>query len=431
MQVAVRSTVTTGVALISAGVIAVSPVAPPATDIPESAATVYSAPVTLTATYAELLDNTLANLGFLYNDIFEEGIAPILQQIAVNQLTMVQNLGSAIHGLFEASNPIGIPATFDRALEQLAAGQFQEAAEILSTGVILAALPLLPPLQTPINNLVAVINVIPQAIPLLGIGLISPPLGLFQATAEAVQDAVNAFAAGDFNGVVNAFINAPATILDGVINGYTANGFPGLIGPNGGAIGVIVSIRDRILDAITPPTAAAATETETEATPETAETAAITATATSAARTVSLDVTPASTSTAASEDAVAVETATESGAGGDEDGASTATDASEEDVTEEEATADEATESAVDEEAETDDSAATEETELASGGTDLTDGNKVTPGNTTGAGSGTQSGDSSADSDAADDTDPSSSGADSSGDSSDSGSDSRGGSDSE
>ncbi|MGV0873347.1 hypothetical protein [Mycolicibacterium sp. XJ879] len=389
MQVAVRSTVTTGVALIGAGVIAVAPVAPP---VPEIAATpIYSPPVALTATYAELFDNTLSSLGYLGNDLFEEGIAPILQQVAVNQLTMVQDLGAAIHRLFEASNPVGIPATFRTAIDQLAAGQIQQAAETLSTGVILAALPLLPPLQVPINNLVAVIDLIPQVIPMVGIGLISPPLSLFQATAEAVQDVVDAVGAGDFTGVVNAFINAPATILNGVINGYPENGFPGLIGPSGGALGVIVDIRDMILGAITPDTANEAEETE--ATPETA---AVTATTTSPALTVNLDVEAAFP--AAEVQAASTSTAT---TGGDDRGGETpATDATEEaddaeDAGKEEAAEeDDTTESAVDEEVNVENPTAEEETESDNGQTDLSDGNKVSPGDTAGDDADTESADS-------------------------------------
>lgn len=392
MQVAVRSTVTTGVALIGAGVIAVSPVAPPVSEI--AATPIYAPSVALTATYAELFDNTLSSLGYLGNDLFEEGIAPILQQVAVNQLTMVQDLGAAIHRLFEASNPVGIPATFRTAIDQLAAGQIQEAAETLSTGVILAALPLLPPLQVPINNLVAVIDLIPQIIPMVGIGLISPPLSLFQATAEAVQDVVDAVSAGDFTGVVNAFINAPATILNGLINGYPENGFPGLIGPNGGALGVIVNIRDMILGAITPAEPDAANEAaETEAT---AETAAVTATTTSPALTVSLDVEAAPP--AAEVQAASTSTAT---TGGDDEGDVTpATDATEEaedteDAAEEEAAEeDDTTESAIDEEVDAEDPPAEEETESDDGRTDLSDGNKVTPGDTAGDDADTESADS-------------------------------------
>ncbi|MGE2689799.1 hypothetical protein [Mycolicibacterium pulveris] len=408
MHVAVRSTVTTGVALIGAGVIAVSPVTPP---VPEIAATpIYSPQVALTATYAELFDNTLSNLGYLANDLFEEGVAPILQQVVVNQLTMVQDLGAAVHRLFEASNPAGIPATFNRAIDQLMAGQIQEAAEILSTGVILAALPLLPPLQAPINNLVAVIDLIPQVIPMVGIGLISPPLALFQATAEAVQDIVNAVGAGDFTGVVNAFVNAPATILDGVINGYPDNGFPGLIGANGGALGILVNIRDMIVEAITPAETGAAAEDEE------AETAAVAATTTSPALTVNLDVAPASTVVDAQP------AATGSGDEGDLTPVTDVVDDAEDEEAAEEAEEEEVVETPIDEETEAEDAAAEEDAESDNGGTDLSDGNKVTPGGTADDDSDTESVDSgdAEESDAAADADTDSD----SGDGSDSSSDS-------
>lgn len=416
MQVAVRPYLTSGIALVGAGVIAVSPVAPPMPEI--EVAAVHSAPVALTATYAELIDNTLSNLGFLGNDLFEEGIAPILQQIAVNQLTLVQDLGAAVHRLFEASNPTGIPATLTTALEQLAAGQIQEAAETLSTGVILAALPVLPPLQVPINNLVAVIDLIPQIIPQVGIALISPPLSLFQGTAAAIQDVVDAFGTGDFTAVVNAIINAPATILDGVINGYPENGFPGLIGANGGALGVIVNIRDMILDAITPPAAA----TSEEESP-TDGTDPVTSTTSDAAMTLTLDVAPVSVET---ESAEAEATAGTEG-GNFEDGAALAGDA--DDATSEE-DGEDAEAGAEDETAGTEDEAAADETATEDGVTDTdesatgeedsesensdsgtTDGNKATPGGTDSDDSTSGDGGSTA-GDAGDDTDSADAGAD-------------------
>ncbi|HEX2214851.1 MAG TPA: hypothetical protein VHH12_15650 [Mycobacterium sp.] len=413
MQVAVRPYLTTGVALVGAGVIAVSPIAPPVPEIEVPA--VHSAPVALTATYAELIDNTLSNLGFIGNDLFEEGIAPILQQIAVNQLTLVQDLGAAVHRLLEASNPVGIPATLTTALGQLAAGQIQEAAETLSTGVILAALPLLPPLQVPINNLVAVINLVPQIIPQLGIALISPPLSLFQGTAAAIQDVVDDVGAGDLTAVVNAIINAPATILDGVINGYPENGFPGLIGANGGALGVLVNIRDMILDAITPPAADATAE---EASP-TDVTDPVTSTTSDAAVTLTLDVAPVSVETESAD----VEAAAGAAGGGEEDGAAPAGDANddatpEEDLaagTEDEASDETATEDGVtdtDESATEEESAAEEsESEAENSGSGTTDGNKVTPGGTNGDDSTSGDGDSAAGG-AGDDTDSADAGAD-------------------
>jgi hypothetical protein len=287
MQAAVRPYLTAGITLIGASVIAVAPIAPPLPEIEVPA--VRSEAVTLTASalpaYAELLNNTLTNTGVLANDLFEEGIAPILRQIVVNQLTNVQGLASALHDSLEASNPFGLPALLQTALNQLASGQIQAATETIASGAIQLAFPFLPSLLAPLNNFVAVVDLLPDIALLGGIGAISPPLALLQSTGAAAQAVAGAIGGGDISAAINAIIAAPAVMLDGLLNGYAPTQTGGLLTPSLGTVSILINIRDMILNAITP-TAMAATATTTDA---------VTATTTEAARTVTLDIAPATT----------------------------------------------------------------------------------------------------------------------------------------
>ena len=107
-----RSYLTTGVALVGASVIAAAPLAPARPHL--SLPSIRSAEVALTAAaspYAQLLDNTVTNLNALFQQTFENGVAPLLTQFLENQLNLVTGLGSALEQSLQISNPSSIPAT--------------------------------------------------------------------------------------------------------------------------------------------------------------------------------------------------------------------------------------------------------------------------------------------------------------------------------
>jgi hypothetical protein len=87
-----------------------------------------------------------------------------------------------------------VPALLQKALGEIAAGQFQAASETIATGVIQAAFPFLPSLLQPLNNLVAVVNQLPNIALIGGLAVIQPPLALVQATGQAVQGIADALA---------------------------------------------------------------------------------------------------------------------------------------------------------------------------------------------------------------------------------------------
>ena len=389
MQAVVRPCLNAGIALVGAGVIAAAPIAPPPMNI--ELPTVHSAAVSLTASwgpldpYLELLNRTFGNVGTVANQAFSSGVAPILQQLVVNQLTFVHDLNAALNQALSSANPAGLPAVLQKAISELAAGQFQNAGQTLSTGLIGVALPFVGPLLQPLNNLVNVVSLLPNIALSVGLAVIAPPLALLQSTGAAVQSMFNAIAAGDIVRLVNAVLSAPAVMLDGFLNGYAPTQTGGLLSPGLGTLSILVNIRDMIANALNPqPLVAATTAATTEA---------VTTTPSDTATTVTLDVVT---------DTAAVDTATDTAA---------AVEASVETVPEvveavpevvetlpavveevapevvetlpavvEEVAPVDETDATTTETTETEGTSKDEESDTNSGATDLSDGNKATPG---------------------------------------------------
>jgi hypothetical protein len=371
MQAVVRPCLNAGIALVAAGAIAAAPIAPPPMNI--ELPSVQTATVGLTASwgpldpYLSLLNRTFGNVGTVANQAFTSGVAPILQQLVVNQLTFVHDLNAALNQALSSANPSGLPAVLQKAISELAAGQFQNAAQTLSTGLIGVALPIVPTLLRPLENFVNVVSLLPDIALSVGLAVISPPLALMQSTGAALQSVFNAISTGDIGQFVNAVLSAPAVMLDGLLNGYQPTQTGGLLTPGLGSLSILVRIRDMIANALNPaaPVVAPATEAVTETSTDTP--------------TVTLDVvTGTETADTAAIDTAAVDTATDT---------ATTVEASVEttpevveaapEVVEEVAPVDEtdATETTETEAAPKD-----EESDTNSGATDLSDGNKATPG---------------------------------------------------
>ena len=426
MQAVVRPCLNAGIALVGAGVIAAAPIAPPPMNI--ELPTVHSAAVSLTASwgpldpYLELLNRTFGNVGTVANQAFSSGVAPILQQLVVNQLTFVHDLNAALNQALSSANPAGLPAVLQKAISELAAGQFQNAGQTLSTGLIGVALPFVGPLLQPLNNLVNVVSLLPNIALSVGLAVIAPPLALLQSTGAAVQSMFNAISAGDIVQLVNAVLSAPAVMLDGFLNGYAPTQTGGLLSPGLGTLSILVNIRDMIANALNPqvpvaPTTAATTE-------------AVTTTPSDTATTVTLDVV---TDTAAVDTATDTATAVEASVETVPEVAETLPAVVEAEVSdlpevvetlpavvEEVAPVDE-TDATTTETTETEGTSKDEESDTNSGATDLSDGNKATPGES-GVDS-TGSSNDNADADATDSTDTTTTGATGS-DAGDAGSDS-------
>jgi hypothetical protein len=221
---------------------------------------VYSGTVQLATTYEELLENTLANSEALL-DAFLDAPAPILAQILENQTAnleaILEGLGTTAQGILAALTQL--PTLVQAAFEEFAEGNLVGGLEVLFDAVFELALfttdTLLPPLQDailgPLFNTVNAVAVLTDPANIFNgaFGLVGPVLATVLASAQAVEDVIE----GDPD-TLTALINAPATITDGLLNGFD---FPGLLSPPdpvvlAGPIGFALDLRQQIADAITP-----------------------------------------------------------------------------------------------------------------------------------------------------------------------------------
>ncbi len=312
MQVAVRPYLTSGVALVGASVIAVTPIAvtPPDVHLPEIS--VSSAAVKLTAAadpisaYMALIQSTVENVSALGGQ-FLANPAPILTQVIANQIANGGNVLAALTGFGNTylQNVLTmVPAEFQSAIDNLAAGNVaavgQNLVNVIVQPALFPALSLLPALQTalqqPLENLLAVTEQFVTIAALGGIGALSPLASAINAPAQAIQNVLDAAGAFDPVGVAGAIAAAPAVVLNGILNGFGADG--GLISPGLGLINALRTIVETIATAITPAAA-------TVAAPQ--ELAAVASATTAATATVTLDVAPP----AGAQDSAAADTGTE------------------------------------------------------------------------------------------------------------------------
>ncbi|MED5816133.1 hypothetical protein VST63_27560 [Mycolicibacterium sp. 050232] len=284
-----------GVALLGAGAIAISPVAPPMPDITVPA--ISSAEVSLSAAvdpieaYTALFTNTFTNLQTLVTAELADP-APVLQQVIANQLvsagalsTALQSAASALGQALDPSDEWSIPSMLRSAFEQLAAGDINGGVATLwgalLTPVAGAALPLIEPainaIKQPVQNLANVLGN-PAIIAFPALGLINVGYRTVTSTGEVGQEIVDAVRAGDALGVVNAMLSGPATITDTFLNGDEQGG--GVFGPSLGLLSTLRQAREMIAAAITPPPVEEVTR------------AAADTTVASSSKVVTLDVSP-------------------------------------------------------------------------------------------------------------------------------------------
>lgn len=232
MQRAVRSSVTASVALLGAGVIAASPIAPPVPDLHLPAihmdATTLAAAVSPIETYKQVFETATANLQALV-DAANPG--EVLKQIVANQVGSFTGLGTALgtsgSELFTALTKTA-PDSLRTALTALAAGDVETATNALLFLPLAVAQPiinLLPAIQQfvtqPVQNLINVAKIFndPVGDAMIAVGLLSPVIEGLAATGTAVQNVIDAARTGDAQQIANAILTGPATIIDGVLNG--------------------------------------------------------------------------------------------------------------------------------------------------------------------------------------------------------------------
>ncbi|BBY63178.1 hypothetical protein [Mycolicibacterium helvum] len=293
MHVAVRSTVATGVALVGASAIALSPIQPVGSvALPLSGVNVPAAisnvAVELAAqtnpfeAWVNVLTQTVTNAGALGTALVADPL-PVVRQVAQNWIGYGQTTATAL-GDFAAglnfylfsSEPYSLPYYVKTVLQQLAAGELAAAAssinESIGSAIIRLGLPLFPLTNIPgaiTDNLTAAVKSLTSITTLFGllVGGLSPIEGVIQAAGDSGQVIVDSLGAGDFGAAAQALLNIPPTLVGAFINGYTSVGgsvFQGILSPpdeNGVNPGLLytllVNIPKALATAITPVSASA------------------------------------------------------------------------------------------------------------------------------------------------------------------------------
>ncbi|MCZ8382402.1 hypothetical protein O6P37_26385 [Mycobacterium sp. CPCC 205372] len=294
MQVAARSYLAAGVAVLGVGALAAGPVAPPLPDVQvpkvSTAAVQLNALVNPLEEFAAVFETAAENAGAL-GARFAENPAPILSNIIANQRQSAEAI-AALAQTFGASFIEAIsqtPQLLQSAIDDLATGDISGG---LNTLLQVAIGPILDgainilifqpeiyadfqnALRQPIANL---LNVIDLTSPTNLLGLLGPvlsPVNLLTDTVSTIGAAgdalVAALEAGDAEAVANAVLSFGPDLTGTVLNGLNPSEFfaAGLLGSNGVAASLL-DIRDAIADAIAPqaPTADLLKATETS-TPE-------------------------------------------------------------------------------------------------------------------------------------------------------------------
>ncbi|WP_354525980.1 hypothetical protein [Mycolicibacterium sp. 624] len=268
---------TSGVALIGASVIALSPivVTPQQVHLPtipvSSIATTLTASVDPISEWVQVLTTTFNNISALGQQVWANP-APILNQIIINQIGYANIISTALGaaGNSFVTTLTELPQALRHAAQELAAGQISGALTTAFQAMLnLVVNPGMALMQSPIfsipgqvmQNLTNVVKMLPEVITGMGFSVLGTVGGVQRAfgdTAQAVYDGVRA---GDLGAVVNAIVNAPAVLTNAFLNGYDPTmGSWGILTPITMGLGffpTLVTLRDAIAQALGAPVPAA------------------------------------------------------------------------------------------------------------------------------------------------------------------------------
>ncbi|HUO36989.1 MAG TPA: hypothetical protein VMU34_03705 [Mycobacterium sp.] len=276
MHAAVRPYVTTGVALVGASIIAVTPVTASLTDghIPTVQ---VSVPVELTqfvnpiTEWVSVISAAVVNVGGLAEQIAADP-APILTQFITNQIAYLGTLGMAgqnlVTGLVSALQ--ALPPALQTALGYFAMGQFTTGLDSLLGYALIDVL--LPPIEafdtawegtveTIAANLSSLVNEVPNLLITSGIGFLEPVFSTVLGVGNILDSIFAAVQSRDLATILSDIINAPAVLTGDFLNGNSnpAVEIAGLLSSatsalGAGTISILLSLRDSIAASITPAT---------------------------------------------------------------------------------------------------------------------------------------------------------------------------------
>lgn len=273
MEVAARSYLMAGVALVGAGAIAAAPIQVLPADVSVPAVASSSASVELNALvnpielWANVISTAVTNTGAIAETVLENP-APILGKIVGNQLitaevltsvattfvsgfvsgvgTLPQQIEDAIrYGILEGNIYDGLLALATAFLYPVVSGAF---------GALMRLPDIVAVLQNPFLNAASVIETaVTQGIVGVGLPLLTnllAPVAQIGLTGQAIYDGVQA---NDFEAVANAVISFPSDMVNTILNGNPEIGIGGLLGPEGGLVPGLLAFRQAIADSIHPP----------------------------------------------------------------------------------------------------------------------------------------------------------------------------------
>lgn len=271
MQALLRSKVTEGAALLTAGAIALSPIviAPAAEHLPalrmSSVATTLTSAADPITTWVQVLNTTFDNIAAL-GTVVQADPSPILDQLVKNQLAYAQTIATALSqaGGGLVAGITSIPQALLTAGEQLAAGQISAATQTVfqaGLGLVLApVISLLPVFNIPgqiAQNFANVLTALPNALLPIGLAAISPIAGVVAAVGDTGQAVYDALSAGNITAALGAIVNAPAVITNAFLNGYPPSFSTGILSVGkdfaAGLVNALLNVRDTIAQAIGAP----------------------------------------------------------------------------------------------------------------------------------------------------------------------------------
>lgn len=253
MQLTLRPFTTAGIALVGAGVIAVSPLAPP----PIMATHTSTASVSLTASssfvdpiayWGDVLELTGTKLSTILNEASASPF-PILSQVIENQTRHANTIGTALATTAQkleayfTSDAIGdFKWATAQAWDLLAQGDVAGATSAISGSITrlgVAAYPMLPILAIPYQmgqNVANILKALSQQgsdygiTAKVGFGLLGAAQQAAGAVANTVQTVIDAAETGDPISIASAIVNSPAHFTDAWLNG------PVIVLPNGNKV---------------------------------------------------------------------------------------------------------------------------------------------------------------------------------------------------
>lgn len=216
MQVAARNYLAAGVALVSAGAIAVSPVAPP---VPEALA--KSPAVQLSAAIDPITPwvNVFNTAGVNFAELVEswlEAPAPVLQQVIANQIRYLGELPDvpAIVGQIAANAQAAIKAPFAEDLSTLTPDH-ANVYELLLNGIP----PIIEPVVSP--NLAPLVRFSTTYLSGVLLGLVGPMINPTLALGGSLHSVIENLtsATPDLEAAFNTLLNIPAAMANSFLNG--------------------------------------------------------------------------------------------------------------------------------------------------------------------------------------------------------------------